>query len=61
MRRYEDFSGGDLYGSAVGRAVTETDNLHPREVVCEFFRAFLVPKRESAVDSFPSTDEPCRV
>lgn len=158
MRRYEDFTVGDLYRSAVGRTVTETDNLlftmlalntnelhfneeaakatewgrilvnstftlalvlglsvadttqagavnlgwaeirlpHPvfvgdtiwsetevssvresksrpahgivgvrtrginqrREVVCEFSRTFLVPKRESAVDSFPGTDEP---
>ena len=158
MRRYEDFTVGDVYRSAVGRTVTETDNLlftmlalntnelhfneeaakatewgrilvnstftlalvlglsvadttqagavnlgwteirlpHPvfvgdtiwsetevssaresrsrpahgivgvrtrginqrREVVCEFSRAFLVPKRASAVDSFPGTDEP---
>ena len=29
-----------------------------REIVCEFARAFLVPKRASAVDSFPATDEP---
>ena len=29
-----------------------------REIVCEFARTFLVPKRESAVDSFPGTDEP---
>lgn len=27
MRRYEDFSVGDVYRSAVGRTVTETDNL----------------------------------
>ncbi len=27
MRRYEDFTVGDLYRSAVGRTVTETDNL----------------------------------
>ena len=27
MRRYEDFAVGDLYRSAVGRTVTETDNL----------------------------------
>ncbi|HEX7627124.1 MAG TPA: MaoC family dehydratase [Gaiellaceae bacterium] len=27
MRHYEDFSVGDLYRSAVGRTVTETDNL----------------------------------
>jgi acyl dehydratase len=158
MRRYEDFTLGDHYRSAVGRTVTETDNLlftmltlntnelhfndeaakatewgrvlvnstftlalvlglsvadttqagavnlgwteirlpHPvfvgdtiwsetevtsaresksrpahgivgvrtrginqrREIVCEFARTFLVPKRESAVDSFPGTDEP---
>jgi acyl dehydratase len=158
MRRYEDFTLGDVYRSAIGRTVTETDNLlftmlalntnelhfneeaakasewgrvlvnstftlalvlglsvadttqagavnlgwteirlpHPvfvgdtiwsetevasvresksrpahgivgvrtrginqrREVVCEFSRTFLVPKRESAVDSFPGTDEP---
>ena len=157
MRRYEDFTIGDVYRSAIGRTVTETDNLlftmlslntnelhfneeaakrtewgrvlvnstftlalvlglsvadttqagavnlgwteirlpHPvfvgdtiwsetevtsaresksrpahgivavrtrginqgREVVCEFSRTFLVPKRESAVDSFPGTDE----
>jgi acyl dehydratase len=161
MRRYEDFTIGDVYRSAVGRTVTETDNLlftmlalntnelhfndetakatewgqvlvnstftlalvlglsvadttqagavnlgwteirlpHPvfvgdtiwsetevvsaresksrpaqgivgvrtrginqrREVVCEFSRSFLVPKRESAVDSFPGTDEPWSV
>ena len=158
MRRYEDFTVGDVYRSAVGRTVTETDNLlftmlalntnelhfneeaaratewgrilvnstftlalvlglsvadttqagavnlgwteirlpHPvfigdtiwsetevismresgsrpasgivgvrtrginqrREVVCEFSRTFLVPKRESATESFPGTDEP---
>ena len=158
MRRYEDFTVGDVYRSAVGRTVTETDNLlftmlalntnelhfndeaakatewgqvlvnstftlalvlglsvadttqagavnlgwteirlpHPvfvgdtiwsetevvsaresksrpahgivgvrtrginqrREVVCEFSRSFLVPKRASSVDSFPGTDEP---
>jgi itaconyl-CoA hydratase len=157
MRRYEDFTIGDVYRSAIGRTVTETDNLlftmlalntnqlhfneeaakasewsrvlvnstftlslvlglsvvdttqagavnlgwteirlpHPvfvgdtvwsetevtsarnsksrpahgivgvrtrginqrREVVCEFSRTFLVPKREAAVDSFPGTDE----
>jgi itaconyl-CoA hydratase len=28
-----------------------------REVVCEFARSFLVPKREAATDSFPGTDE----
>lgn len=28
------------------------------EVVCEFSRTFLVPKRAAAVDSFPGTDEP---
>ena len=28
-----------------------------REVVCEFSRTFLVPKRAAAVDSFPGTDE----
>ena len=27
MRRYEDFTVGDVYRSAVGRTVTETDNL----------------------------------
>jgi itaconyl-CoA hydratase len=27
VRRYEDFSVGDVYRSAVGRTVTETDNL----------------------------------
>ena len=27
MRRYEDFSVGDVYRSAIGRTVTETDNL----------------------------------
>jgi itaconyl-CoA hydratase len=27
MRRYEDFTVGDIYRSAVGRTVTETDNL----------------------------------
>ena len=27
MRRYEDFTIGDVYRSAVGRTVTETDNL----------------------------------
>jgi acyl dehydratase len=27
MRRYEDFNVGDVYRSAVGRTVTETDNL----------------------------------
>src|SRR3954466_7691176 len=27
MRHYEDFTVGDLYRSAVGRTVTETDNL----------------------------------
>ena len=27
MRRYEDFAVGDVYRSAVGRTVTETDNL----------------------------------
>lgn len=27
MRRYEDFAVGDIYRSAVGRTVTETDNL----------------------------------
>ena len=158
MRRYEDFTVGDVYRSAVGRTVTETDNLlftmlalntnelhfndeaakatewgqvlvnstftlalvlglsvadttqagavnlgwteirlpHPvfvgdtiwsetevvsaresksrpghgivgvrtrginqrREIVCEFSRSFLVPKRASAVDSFPGTNEP---
>jgi itaconyl-CoA hydratase len=161
MRRYEDFTVGDVYRSAVGRTVTETDNLlftmlalntnelHfneeaakatewgrvlvnstftlalvlglsvadttqagavnlgwteirlPRpvfigdtiwaetevtsaresrsrpshgivgvrtrgvnqrhEVVCEYSRTFLVPKRASAVDSFPGTDEPWSV
>ena len=158
MRRYEDFMVGDVYRSAVGRTVTETDNLlftmlalntnelhfneeaakatewgrilvnstftlalvlglsvadttqagavnlgwteirlpHPvfigdtiwsetevastresksrpdhgivgvrtrginqrREVVCEFSRTFLIPKHESATESFPGTDEP---
>jgi len=29
-----------------------------REVVSAFSRTFLAPKRESAVDSFPGTDEP---
>jgi itaconyl-CoA hydratase len=158
MRRYEDFTIGDVYRSAVGRTVTETDNLlftmlalntnelhfndeaakatewgkvlvnstftlslvlglsvadttqagavnlgwteirlpHPvfvgdtiwsetevtsaresksrpsqgivgvrtrginqrHEVVCEYSRTFLVPKRSSAIDSFPGTDEP---
>ena len=29
-----------------------------REVVCEFSQSFLVPKRESGVESFPGTDEP---
>jgi acyl dehydratase len=158
MRRYEDFEVGDVYRSAVGRTVTETDNLlftmlalntnelhfndeaakatewgqvlvnstftlalvlglsvadttqagavnlgwteirlpHPvfigdtiwsetevtsaresksrpasgivgvrtrginqrGEVVCEFARTFLVPKRAAAVDTFPGTDEP---
>ena len=157
MRRYEDFTVGDVYRSAIGRTVTETDNLlftaltmntnelhfneeaakqtefgrilvnstftlalvlglsvadttqagavnlgwteirlpHPvfcgdtiwsetevtsarestsrprqgivgvrtrginqrSEVVCEFARAFLVPKRAAAVDSFPGTQE----
>jgi itaconyl-CoA hydratase len=28
------------------------------EVVCEYSRTFLVPKKASAVDSFPGTDEP---
>jgi itaconyl-CoA hydratase len=28
-----------------------------REVVCEFARSFLVPKRSSAKDAFPGTDE----
>jgi acyl dehydratase len=28
------------------------------EVVCEFARSFLVPKRSAAVDRFPSTNEP---
>ncbi|HEX4525827.1 MAG TPA: MaoC family dehydratase [Gaiellaceae bacterium] len=27
MRRYEDFTVGDVYRSAIGRTVTETDNL----------------------------------
>jgi itaconyl-CoA hydratase len=27
MRRYEDFSVGDVYRSSIGRTVTETDNL----------------------------------
>ena len=27
MRRYEDFAVGDVYRSAIGRTVTETDNL----------------------------------
>jgi acyl dehydratase len=158
MRRYEDFVVGDVYRSALGRTVTETDNLlytmlamntnelhfneeaakatewgqplvnstftlalvlglsvpdttqagavnlgwteirlpHPvfvgdtiwsetevtaaresksrpehgivgvrtrginqrNEVVCEFARSFLVPKRSAAVDRFPSTNEP---
>jgi itaconyl-CoA hydratase len=31
------------------------------EVVCEFARSFLVPKREAAHDAFPRTDEPWRV
>jgi len=31
------------------------------EVVCEFARSFLVPNREAASDSFPSTDEPWSV
>jgi acyl dehydratase len=157
MRRYEDFSIGDVYRSSVGRTVTETDNLlftmlslntnelhfneeaaketewgrilvnstftlalvlglsvadtsqagavnlgwteirlaHPvfvgdtiwsetevvsvresssrpthgivgvrtrginqrHEVVCEFARSFLIPKRSSAKESFPGTDE----
>ena len=157
MRRYEDFTVGDVYRSKVGRTVTETDNLlftmlslntnelhfneeaasatewgrilvnstftlslvlglsvadtsqagavnlgwteirlpHPvfvgdtiwsetevtsvresesrrthgivgvrtrglnqrREVVCEFARSFLIPKRAAARDSFPGTDE----
>jgi itaconyl-CoA hydratase len=29
-----------------------------REVVCEFARSFLVPKRAAATDSFVATDEP---
>ena len=158
MRRYEDFTVGDVYRSQVGRSVTETDNLlftmlslntnelhfneeaaketewgrilvnstftlalvlglsvadtsqagavnlgwteirlpHPvfvgdtiwsetevtsaresesrpthgivavrtrglnqrREVVCEFARSFLVPKRAAAADAFPAADEP---
>src|SRR5881227_4127042 len=161
MRRYENFTVGDVYQSAVGRTVTETDNLlftmlamntnelhfneeaaketewgrilvnstftlalvlglsvadtsqagavnlgwteirlpHPvfvgdtiwsetevsssresrsrpthgivgvrtpginqrREVVCEFARSFLIPKRASARDAFPGSDEPWRV
>jgi itaconyl-CoA hydratase len=32
-----------------------------REVVCEFARSFLVPKRDASVDAFPTTDEPWRV
>jgi itaconyl-CoA hydratase len=32
-----------------------------REVVCEFARSFLVPKRAAAVDAFPASDEPWRV
>jgi itaconyl-CoA hydratase len=32
-----------------------------REVVCEFARSFLVPKRDAAVDAFPTTDEPWEV
>jgi itaconyl-CoA hydratase len=161
VRRYEDFAVGDVYRSAVGRTVTETDNLlftmlamntnelhfndeaarasefgrplvnstftlalvlglsvadttqagavnlgwteirlpHPvfvgdtiwsetevtavresrsrpacgivsvrtrginerREVVCEFARSFLVPKRSASTDAFPTTDEQWRV
>jgi itaconyl-CoA hydratase len=29
-----------------------------REVVCEFARSFLVPKRAAAADAFPISDEP---
>jgi acyl dehydratase len=32
-----------------------------REVVCEFARSFLVPRRSEARDDFPRTDEPWRV
>jgi itaconyl-CoA hydratase len=31
------------------------------EVVCEFARSFLVPKRGAAIRSFPATDEPWQV
>jgi len=31
------------------------------EVVCEFARSFLIPKRASASDAFPGTDEDWRV
>jgi itaconyl-CoA hydratase len=32
-----------------------------REVVCEFARSFLVPKRAAAADAFPISDDPWRV
>jgi itaconyl-CoA hydratase len=32
-----------------------------REVVCEFARSFLIPKRAAATDAFPISDEPWRV
>jgi acyl dehydratase len=42
-----------------GIVAVRTRGINQRnEVVCEFARSFLVPKRSAAVDRFPSTNEP---
>jgi itaconyl-CoA hydratase len=42
-----------------GIVAVRTRGINQRnEVVCEFARSFLVPKRSAAVDRFPTTNEP---